>query len=79
MFCHHVSVWLLIISIRLIFVKFVVNITQLHTIPFFVFQFFVVISTDMPVMRTPEVDVALVRILKFCVVVDFEKYRTSFT
>jgi hypothetical protein len=40
---------------------------------FFVLKFPVVSSTNMPVMRMPEVDVALVRILKFCVVVDFEK------
>jgi hypothetical protein len=46
--------------------------TTYHT-AFFVLQFSVVNSTDMPVMRMPEVDVAHVRILKFCIVVDFEK------
>jgi hypothetical protein len=73
-------VWLLIIFMRLIdFYKICCEYytTTYHTV-FFVLQFPVVSSTNMPVMRMPEVDVALVRILKFCVVVDFEKYRIYF-
>ena len=46
---------------------------------FFVLQFPAVSNSNIPIMRMPEVGVAIMGILKFFVVVGFEKYVTSFT
>jgi hypothetical protein len=64
-------VWLLIISIQL--TDFYKIWSEYYTTTFFFLQFPAVSNSNMTVMRMSEVDVAFVRILKFCVVVGFEK------